>query len=110
MLNSASRVIRKKQATHLLRENTEYLSGMSSIPIEYTGNPPKAVKAAFTLLIPKIMADIEKEIIENNGAILVHYDGKNGLEFRAASNNPDVTMKMTIKLQGAFLIKKMGLN
>lgn len=83
---------------------------MSEIPIHFTGNPPTKFTKAFRAATEIMMAGLKKEILENNGAVLVQFDGNDGLEIRAASNKPELTMKMTIILQGHLFRKKIGLN
>ncbi|HEY5367434.1 MAG TPA: hypothetical protein VIJ75_00455 [Hanamia sp.] len=81
----------------------------NEIPFQYEGNPPEFFKKVLSLKVKEIMSDIKKEVLENKGFLFLNYINDADIEIKAACNNPETLMKMTIKLQG-IISKKIRLN
>ena len=75
------------------------------ISFKYRGNPPEKFKKYLFEVVRVIMKDIKKEVLDNNGFVDINYINDENIELRAACNNPETLMKMTIKLGGISLNK-----
>jgi len=72
---------------------------MSEISFTYTGNPPEHFKKALFDGVRIEMADIKAEVLANKGFIRLDYNNDNDIDIRVACDNPEVRMKMHVRLQ-----------
>lgn len=82
---------------------------MSEISFQYNGSPPEKFKELLFIAVKEGMKDIKQEVLANKGFVFLDYIGPEDIRLQAVSENPETTLKMTIKLQG-LLSKKVGLN
>jgi hypothetical protein len=83
---------------------------MSEISFTYTGNPPEHFKKALLDMVRIGMADIKPEVLANKGFILLDYHNDNDIDIRVACDNPEVRMKMHVRLQVLLQSRKTRSN
>ncbi len=89
MSNSAHGGKEKTAPLLLLRADLWVYSGMNEeISFQFTGNPPEIFKKMLFDIVKEKMKDIKKDVLENNGFIMIDYISDNDINLRAVSTNP----------------------
>ncbi len=83
---------------------------MSEISFQFTGNPPEFFKKMLFDAVRIGMADIKQEVLANNGFIRLDYNNPNDIDLRVSCNNPDVRLKMHVRLEALMRSGKIKLN
>ena len=83
---------------------------MSEISFTYTGNPPEHFKKALFDMVRIGMADIKSEVLAKNGFILLDYHNDNDIDIRVSCVDPELRLKMHVRLQALLHSRKTRSN
>jgi len=83
---------------------------MSEISFNYTGNSPEWFKKMLFDAVRVGMADIKEEVLANKGFIQLDYNNGNDIDLRVSCEDPEVRLKMHIRLEALVRSGKIKFN